>query len=262
VTVVSAPAGSGKTVLLRSWIGAAGLAERAAWVPVGREEREPQRLWLAVLDALRRTAPGSALVRPVTAAPELDGWAIIERLLTDLEPLRDRLWLVVDDAHELASEEARRQLAAAEAPPQAPGYTAAGGEVLRTLALLEVGNAETWIGRLDDADSHLDQAVAIARRIQWPYPEFMGLVYQAQLELSRRLPRAADLSRQAIDDAERHGWTADLFAGFAANTLSAALAWQGRLDEADTWNQRAEQAFSAEADPAHRGHPRCRPLGG
>jgi LuxR family maltose regulon positive regulatory protein len=34
VTVVSAPPGSGKTVLLRSWIGAAGLAGRAAWVPV------------------------------------------------------------------------------------------------------------------------------------------------------------------------------------------------------------------------------------
>ena len=30
VTVVSAPPGSGKTVLLRSWIGEAGLGERAA----------------------------------------------------------------------------------------------------------------------------------------------------------------------------------------------------------------------------------------
>ena len=45
VAVVSAPAGSGKTVLLRSWIGAAGL--------------------------------GGAL----RAAPELDGWAVVERLL-------------------------------------------------------------------------------------------------------------------------------------------------------------------------------------
>ena len=34
VTVVSPPAGSGKTVLLRSWIGQAGLAGRLAWVPV------------------------------------------------------------------------------------------------------------------------------------------------------------------------------------------------------------------------------------
>ena len=35
VTVVSAPAGSGKTVLLRSWIAGAGLAGRAAWVAAG-----------------------------------------------------------------------------------------------------------------------------------------------------------------------------------------------------------------------------------
>jgi LuxR family maltose regulon positive regulatory protein len=109
-TVVSAPPGSGKTVLLRSWIDAAGLAERVAWVPVSRDERDPQRFWLAVLDALRRTAPGSTLVRELTAAPDLDGWAIVERLLTDLAPLEDRLWLVVDDLHELGSSEARRQL--------------------------------------------------------------------------------------------------------------------------------------------------------
>src|SRR5215475_14596045 len=63
VTVVSAPAGSGKTVLLRSWIGQAGLAERAAWVPVGREERDPQRFWLSVVGALRQTMPGATLVR-------------------------------------------------------------------------------------------------------------------------------------------------------------------------------------------------------
>ena len=110
VTAVSAPPGSGKTVLLRSWISAAGLAEYAAWVPVGRDEGDPQRLWLAMLDALRQTAPGSGLVRPLTAAPDLDGWAIMERLLTDLAPLRDQLWLVMDDLHELDSDQARRQL--------------------------------------------------------------------------------------------------------------------------------------------------------
>jgi LuxR family maltose regulon positive regulatory protein len=110
VTVLSAPAGSGKTVLLRSWIGQAGLAGRAAWVQVGRDERDPQRFWLAVLDALRQTAPGSVLVRELTAAPDLDGWAIVERLLTDLAPLDKRLWLVIDDVHELGSDQVRRQL--------------------------------------------------------------------------------------------------------------------------------------------------------
>jgi LuxR family maltose regulon positive regulatory protein len=110
VTVVSAPPGSGKTVLLRSWIGAAGLGESTAWVLVGPGERDPQRFWLSVLGALRRTSAGSALVRAVTAAPDLDGWAIVERLLKDLAPLEDRLWLVLDDVHELGSAEARRQL--------------------------------------------------------------------------------------------------------------------------------------------------------
>ena len=51
-------AGSGKTMLLRSWISEAGLAERAAWVPVGRDERDPQRLWLSMLGVLRQTARG------------------------------------------------------------------------------------------------------------------------------------------------------------------------------------------------------------
>jgi LuxR family maltose regulon positive regulatory protein len=110
VSVVSAPAGSGKTVLLRSWIGQAGLAGSTGWVPVGRGEHDSQRFWLSVLAALRQTVPGSALVRPVTAAPDLDGWAIAERLLTDLAPLRDPVWLVIDDVHELGPDQALRQL--------------------------------------------------------------------------------------------------------------------------------------------------------
>ena len=110
VTEVSAPPGSGKTLLLRSWIGESGLAERAAWVPVQGEERDPQRFWLSVLGALRDTAAGSKLVRPLTAAPDLDGWAVVERLLTDLGGLEDRVWLVIDDVHELRSAEALRQL--------------------------------------------------------------------------------------------------------------------------------------------------------
>ena len=110
VIVVSAPPGSGKTVLLRSWTGQAALTGRVAWVAVGRDERDPQRFWLSVLGALRRTAPGSALVRPLTAAPDLDGWVIAERLMKDLAPLEERIWLVIDDVHGLDSDEALRQL--------------------------------------------------------------------------------------------------------------------------------------------------------
>ena len=110
VTEVSAAAGSGKTLLLRSWIGESGLTDRSAWVAVQGEERDPQRFWLSVLGALRDTAPGSKLVRPLTAAPDLDGWAVVERLLSDLGGLEDQVWLVIDDVHELRSDEALRQL--------------------------------------------------------------------------------------------------------------------------------------------------------
>ena len=120
VTVVSAPAGSGKTVLLRSWISEAGLAGRVAWVAAGRDERDPQRFWLSVLGALRATGPGAGVVRAVSAAPDLDGWALAEGLLTDLAPLDERIWLVIDDVHELGSAEALRQLELLimRAPPQ------------------------------------------------------------------------------------------------------------------------------------------------
>jgi LuxR family maltose regulon positive regulatory protein len=81
VTMVSAPAGSGKTVLLRSWIHHVDLKGRAAWVPVRRSEGDPQLFWPAMLAALRQTGAGLALVQPLTAAPALDGWGIVERLL-------------------------------------------------------------------------------------------------------------------------------------------------------------------------------------
>jgi LuxR family transcriptional regulator, maltose regulon positive regulatory protein len=109
VTALSAPAGSGKTVLLRSWISGAELAGRAAWVGAGREERDPQRFWLSVAGALRQTDPGAGLVRALSAAPDLDGWALVEGLLNDLAPLEERLWLVIDDTQELGPD-ALRQL--------------------------------------------------------------------------------------------------------------------------------------------------------
>jgi LuxR family maltose regulon positive regulatory protein len=110
VTLVSAPAGSGKTVLLRSWIEHAGLQERAAWLSIERDEHDIQKFWTEVLQALRCTIRGSLLVRALDPTPSFDGWAIVERLLADLAALDEQLWLVLNDLHELRSEEALRQL--------------------------------------------------------------------------------------------------------------------------------------------------------
>jgi LuxR family transcriptional regulator, maltose regulon positive regulatory protein len=110
VTLVSAPAGSGKSVLLRSWIAAGDLSRCAAWVSVRREERDSQRFWLSVLESLRGTGGCAEQVRAVTASPDLDGWNVVERLLEDLSGLDRPVWLVIDDLHELQADEARRQL--------------------------------------------------------------------------------------------------------------------------------------------------------
>jgi LuxR family transcriptional regulator, maltose regulon positive regulatory protein len=109
ITLVSAAAGSGKTVLLRSWIEQRGLEGRAAWVSVERNECDAQKFWTDVVNALRGTDAGSKLLRTPEPAPSLEGWTVLERLLKDLAALDERLWLVVNDLHELRSDEALRQ---------------------------------------------------------------------------------------------------------------------------------------------------------
>ena len=109
MTVRVGPAGSGKTVLLRSWLGQAELDGRAAWVPAGRGERDPQRFWVSVAARCARRPGGRAGAGGDRRRPDLDGWGLVERLLADLALLEDRLWLVIDDVHELGPE-ALRQL--------------------------------------------------------------------------------------------------------------------------------------------------------
>jgi LuxR family transcriptional regulator, maltose regulon positive regulatory protein len=110
VMVICAPAGSGKTSVLRSWIAEMGLDESAAWVAVEREEEDPQRFWLSVIRGLRGTSAGSGAIEAITPNPELNAEAIVERLLADLTAIEDPVWLVLDDLHELRSSEALRQL--------------------------------------------------------------------------------------------------------------------------------------------------------
>jgi len=110
VTLVSAPAGSGKTVLLRSWMMKSGLAARAGWVTIPPDTCDPQLLWRLVLEGLRATEVGPNLAVEFATAAHPRGQAIVERLLEDLRGLQEPLWLVFDDLHELPAAEALRQL--------------------------------------------------------------------------------------------------------------------------------------------------------
>ena len=103
VTLVCAPAGSGKTVLLRSW--AAQIEEAVAWVTVERGERDSQRFCLHVIDALADAA-GDDMIERVSPAPGFAGPVVVERLLAQLERLEEPVQMVIDDLHELHSGDA------------------------------------------------------------------------------------------------------------------------------------------------------------
>ena len=105
VVVVQAPAGSGKTMLLRSWIEEERLQHRVAWVSVEPGEHDAQRFWLSVVDELSSLSRKD-LVEGVMASPDRGGGVAVERLSSELDSLDEPLVLVIDDLHELRSAQA------------------------------------------------------------------------------------------------------------------------------------------------------------
>ncbi len=109
VTMICAPAGSGKTSLLRAWAERPAGDRRLAVVQVRRDQHDAQPFWLDLLDAVRQ-AFGATHGEPPTATPDFNGRAMGDRVLAELAEHRGRVILVIDDAHELASTEALAQL--------------------------------------------------------------------------------------------------------------------------------------------------------
>jgi LuxR family maltose regulon positive regulatory protein len=145
-----------------------------------------------------------------------------------------------------AAEEAERLLAPAEAPDAAQHGL---GADLRALALINLGIAECWAFRLDDAERHLGQGLALAHRIGRPYLEITGLAHLAQVERLRSLPLGAQRSMQAIELARQHGWAEEPVTAVAYVVFGATKVWQGRLEEAERCLDHAERAVRAELEP-------------
>jgi LuxR family maltose regulon positive regulatory protein len=113
VTIISAPAGSGKTSLLRTWAGRPGQDSRVAFLTVRPGQHDMQLFWLALLGAIRAaagTGDGGARLPPVI--PGASGSAMLDKVLSELAESGDHFVLVIDDLHELSAPEAAGQLTA------------------------------------------------------------------------------------------------------------------------------------------------------
>jgi LuxR family transcriptional regulator, maltose regulon positive regulatory protein len=110
VTIISAPAGSGKTSLLRAWAGRLGQPHRLALVRVQRDQYDAQQFWLALLDAIRHATGANSGAELPAATPDFNAPAMVDRVLSELADAHGGVTLVIDDLQELHSPEAPAQL--------------------------------------------------------------------------------------------------------------------------------------------------------
>ena len=117
---------------------------------------------------------------------------------------------------------------------------------------MNLGTLEAWSLGLPDAERHLQEGAALARRIGRPYLEVGCL---AQLGFASRIRSFAitrQRCREAIALADRHGWGAEPVIAPALVTLAGNLVWTGELDEAERWLQRTAQALQTDTGPGIR----------
>ena len=101
LTLVSAPAGFGKTTLLAEWLAVAAADGRSvAWLSIDQRDNDPALFWTYLIAALNTGVPGVgagalALLQP----SQPPGEAGLVALLNDLDAISNDVVLVLDDYH-------------------------------------------------------------------------------------------------------------------------------------------------------------------
>ena len=123
------------------------------------------------------------------------------------------------------------------------------GSDLRAVALMNLGTAEAWSLGLPDAERHLREGAALARKIGRPYLEVSCLAQLGFASKIRPFGTARRRCLEAIALAERYGWGTEPIVAPALVTLAGVMVWTGEFDEGERWLQRAAQALQADTGP-------------
>jgi LuxR family maltose regulon positive regulatory protein len=114
LTLVSAPAGFGKTTLLAEWLHETAGHDRhdhsVAWLSLDSTDSEPASFWTCVVVALQSAVPevgtsALALIASVPSPSSLPTELVLTSVLNELAAAPGEVWLVLDDYHLVDSRE-------------------------------------------------------------------------------------------------------------------------------------------------------------
>lgn len=112
LTLLSAPAGWGKTTLLAQWVSGADDKDRRGWLSLDASDNDPTRFWSCVIAALRKASPGVAprafeLIRMGADPVQV----VVPTLLNELTALDCQVALILDDYHLVENRTVHEQVA-------------------------------------------------------------------------------------------------------------------------------------------------------
>jgi len=101
LTLISAPAGFGKTTLLTAWLAAAATDDRSvAWLSLDHGDRQPATFWTYVITALQTALPDvGAGVLPLLQSAQPPIETVLTSVLNDLSATPNDVAVVLDDYH-------------------------------------------------------------------------------------------------------------------------------------------------------------------